>query len=185
MIEQMISIIDRVVQLLTRRAERREKLFASLLLPIFDDLLLVHSDYAQALSDACSQLRDKGTDTRTVAEMLRARRRELEPVRHKLRALCKETQPLKEGGAVVDFINAVVLYFPQGYIENYKVSDFTDILELLNAWDGESDIETPHGPIERPRACLRDHILLTIERHRLRWSHVCECYARLKVQVLT
>ena len=45
MINALLSIIDRLIQLRKYRMERIEKAFKELFEPLFNDLLIIHGDY--------------------------------------------------------------------------------------------------------------------------------------------
>jgi hypothetical protein len=47
MIDALISIIDRLIQLTEYRGKRRRRLFEDVIEPIFNDLLLIHRDYIE------------------------------------------------------------------------------------------------------------------------------------------
>lgn len=47
LIDALVSIIDRLIQLKTYRDTRLQEVYQSLLEPLFDDLLLIHRDYIQ------------------------------------------------------------------------------------------------------------------------------------------
>jgi hypothetical protein len=128
MIELLLQLIDRLIDLKKYQAERVEKTFKEILDPVFSDLLLVHGDYVRMFEDVQQQLiaipnldNDDGRKRLLeVAETLRQRRLEFEPVRQKLGAMTRElstdasklsrTMDSKEAEA---FVVSVLEYFPR------------------------------------------------------------------------
>src|SRR5215208_308479 len=52
MVQEIVSVIDKLVALIERRERRQKAIFTDLISPIFDELLLVHKDYIAMFSEA-------------------------------------------------------------------------------------------------------------------------------------
>src|SRR4030042_1234472 len=88
MINQIIQIIDRLIQLLNVRADNRRQAFDLFIEPIFNDLVLIHSDYYDMFQSLLSDIsKHPNSLARTIIPDVRKRRSELLPLRDKLLSL--------------------------------------------------------------------------------------------------
>jgi len=184
-ISDILAIIDKLFALINRRSEDRQHLFQTLAMPVFEELLTVHADYIKMFEETLQDLRNSEKGIIQIADRLRQRRLEFEPVRVKLRALSRSLQEIKGGKPYKDFVWSVIVYFPRGELLK-DPSGATRILDALEKWNEETNLLGPNGKeIKQPREELITIVETTISAHRLSWSLVCESYARLRTHVNT
>ena len=192
MIELLLKLIDRLIDLKKYRAERLYKTFQDILDPIFNDLMSVHSNYLRMFEGVEEQLKalpdldseDGKRGLREIAESLRRRRLEFEPVREKLAALTRELGgglhglPPKIGPAEAqEFVASVIQYFPVGNITNRSSRSTVLVMALRGA------AEITPAQVDRYGQSLPELVTSTMNDCREKWSSVCDSYAKLKIAV--
>src|SRR5262245_5997246 len=197
MLELLLKLIDRLIDLTKYRAERQAKIFAEIFDPVFEDLERVHANYLAMFDEVLRSLPDVGptpTDEqraqlRANAERLRQQRIEFEPVRAKLGAMTRQVLGGRYGGRRKElspeadaFLEAVVDYFPTGYVVSKSASSLaTSLYAALRASAepiGDADVAV-HG------ALLPALVRETLDDCRDRWRVVCERHATLQIAVTT
>jgi hypothetical protein len=83
-----LSIIDRVIQLLTLRERNRERFFSNFIEPLYRDAEPVAKDYMALLTELDHKIQEKTLKENIV--WLEERRAAYRPVRMKLRALLQD-----------------------------------------------------------------------------------------------
>lgn len=194
MIELLLKLIDRLIDLEKYRAERMDKTFREILEPIFNDLMLVHSDYVRMFEEVQDKLaaipdltvEDGKNRLREIAESLRRQRLQFEPVRVKLAALTRELggglfgqAPKIDPPEAREFVTSVIRYFPVG---NITVGSSRSSV-LVAALRGAAEITSEQ--VERYGQGLPELVTSTINDCREKWSSVCDSYARLKIVLRT
>src|SRR5438094_10376023 len=112
MINSIVSAIDRVIQLLQKRADDRRHLFLDQIEPLFIDLSSIQSDYRQIFDEIETQLEDPSLTHTEVAHRLRKRRRQLEHIRDKAKALGQVLQSNAELPEIAQlFFQSICRYF--------------------------------------------------------------------------
>ena len=192
MIEVLLKILDRLIELRKYKAERLQKTFQDILSPLFNDLLGVHGNYIEMFEEVERQLAaipDFYSESGRmrlleIASSLQKRRLEFEPVRVKLIAIARELEPTIAGPGkemepveARDFVASVLQYFPRAKF----VAITTRSSGLLRALREKAAI-TPLQ-IEHSGSSLRHIVEHTIADCRERWSIVCECFAKLQLAV--
>lgn len=201
MIDALLAIIDRLIQLRQWRRKRLQVTYQQLLEPLFNDLLLVHGDYIKMFCDTLDSMprelakkSEKCFDARRrdaleqAIDNLAKRRKELEPVRVKIQAVSGEVDGLLGGFGpeAAGFIEAVVAYFGKADVEIPR-------LELLDEFGNVSlrlieDLEEVRQVLVGSRRTYlegRRIIRHNIHLQERRWSQVCISFAKLKVAVST
>jgi hypothetical protein len=194
-LDLLLKLIDRLIQLRSYQAERLQKTFDDILGPTFEDLLEVHRDYVKMFEHVRGELPDPSEiDTpagrqklKEVAEALRRRRLEFEPVRTELNGLIREIQGSRYGaqrnlfsGEAQEFLDAVIAYFPEGYLKGTRdASRATALYAAIRS--GADSITT--AQIQRDGSTLPELVDDTITDCRQRWSVVCEKFAALRLAV--
>lgn len=175
MLEALLKIIDRLIELKRGRILGRKEIFDRVIEPTFNELVLVHGDYIKMFEDlrvytaSWSGLASELTGRAEKAKSeLRSRRSEFEPIRQKIRAfatgLASSQLPNEEKG----FVDAVIRYFPSGE-PSLPQSSATTVLGYLDQDLKPEDLDTL--------------VSKTIQRHRNAWSDVTTAFAKLKIAV--
>ena len=192
MIDVLIKIIDKLIDLIKGRIQGRKDMFEKVIDPIFNDLLLIHGDYIKMFEHAKWLLPgyleggrgyrasgggsgEPGRGSKEYEKRLedaineiKKRRLEFEPVRSKVRTITKKlgkkTFPKEE----TKFIKSVLAYFPTAD-PKVLTSSASNILEYLDEHPNELQLAGVIGD--------------TIHRHKESWSDVCEAYAELKIKI--
>lgn len=173
MIEALLKIIDRLIEIKKGRIESRRQMFDMVLQPTFDDLLAVHGDYIkmfQQLMVFTGDERPSVVAKRIVKakEQLRTNRLEFEPVREKIRVIARQLAKQKLPDEESAFVRAVLEYFPSGE-PLLPHSAATTLLKFL-----ERDLAA---------SAIDLLVMKTVESHKHRWSDVCTTFASLKIAV--
>jgi hypothetical protein len=189
MIELLLKLIDRIIDLKKYETERIEKTFREVLDPLFGDLMNVHRDYLSMFIDVQRQLevQDVGIAEdrqrlHAAAETLRVNRLQFEPVRQKLTALSRELanrKGLKLGPPEADeFVRSVIEYFPQGDLGDglSRSSALVVVLRSVAAIDADQ--------LSRHAKGMPALVAATIRNCSEKWVQVCERHASLKAAVL-
>lgn len=83
MIDSIVKICDRMIQLLETRKQCRSELFINHVEPIFKDLSLIHKDYIQTFSNLLEKC-EQNQNTEAIINYLSFRKTELEELRVKV-----------------------------------------------------------------------------------------------------
>jgi hypothetical protein len=186
-VNDLLSIIDRLIQLTEYRHRRYRLLFESLVEPAFAELLLVHGDYIRMFEETRRLLPRRSrqgplagqiADLQKPAEYLGQKRTEFEPVREKLRALATCMKDVELDPDVKCFIDAVVDYFHQWLPKGGSVS--ADLLGMIE--DSVRRGEMSSDEFDQSWEFIDGHISALIDGHKQHWSSVCETFAPLKVR---
>src|SRR6185437_10488413 len=84
-----ISLIDRLIQLLSVREKNRERYFKNFIEPLYIDAEKIAADYMKLLIELIHRIDDSGNG-REIVEWLEVRSVDLQPVRVKIRAMIKD-----------------------------------------------------------------------------------------------
>lgn len=190
MIELILKLIDRIIDLKKYRDERFRKTFDDILDPLFKDLEAVHGNYIRMFEGVDAQLaaipdlesRPGRIRLREIAESLRQQRLEFEPVRVKLAAMNHElgqliygTDPKLDNPSVKEFVASVLRYLPRGNVSGRT----TRASALVRALQGALAI-TPEQ-IDEEGEDLRELVSSTVEECRENWHSVAAAHATLKL----
>lgn len=195
MLDLLIKLIDRLIQLKGYQTERLQKAFDDILAPTFDDLLKVHQDYLKIFEQVRQEL-PATNDLETasgrqellqVAESLRQKRLEFEPVRSHLSAMIRTLQGSRYGahkklfsGEAQEFLDSVIAYFPEGYLKGARsASRATTLYAAIRS--GAESISLPQ--IEQDGATLPMLVDDTIRDCQQHWDTVCERFAALRLAI--
>jgi hypothetical protein len=174
MVEALLTVLDRLIQLIKGRIEGRRNVFDRVIEPTFNELLQIHGDYVQMFEEAqvftAAGVTNEVELQRRIAaakQELQDRRREFEPVRRKVEAIAIELASHSLPEEERRFVDAVMRYLPSGD-PALPHSASTTLLQYLETAAPES--------IDRV-------IAATIQRHRNAWSEVCTEYAKVRLLV--
>jgi hypothetical protein len=172
--EALVKIADRVIEFARGRIEGRKQLFDRVIEPSFKELLQVHTNYIEMLSQIKVSGKSMGSDLATAKrvqkakETLRLKRIQFEPVRQKLAVMGRELAHHKLKADEKAFVEALLRYFPTGE-PSVPQSSATAVLSYLN-----SDLKPEQIDLLVEK---------TLQRHRNAWSDVCTTYAKLEAAV--
>jgi hypothetical protein len=180
MIDILLKILDRLIQLVKLRKERKEKIFKELVLPIFDDLLLVQRDYIKMFEKASDDILN-GIELTKIIRNLEYDRLKFEPVRTKLYFLANEFLGSEISSDIDYFIDSVIKYFPVGDIEwpslcKQSMRDFSWATSLI--------LELKFHFIALPEDDKQRCISRFITYQRQRWEMVCDAFAKCKKSII-
>jgi hypothetical protein len=180
MLNDVLSVIDRLISLRKYRNERFRAKCRELCDPIFHDLLLVHTDYVKMFEDIQVRIR-RSSDQKhfsKAVEILREQRLEFEAVREKLKAIAgtlsskADNQPEE----VNTFINVVSFYFQWGPLF-INVTPSYALMDRLEIVIKDAGPEFSSEEMDSMRKIVED----ALSGIRQSWSRVCEAYAALTV----
>jgi hypothetical protein len=192
MIEILLKLIDRIIDLKKYQVERLQKTFRDVLDPLFNDLLSVHGDYVRMFEDVRAELTATGIlsgEARQhklleIAESLRRQRLEFEPVRDKLTALTRELRSGIYAGSLSfecpeadEFVAAILQYFPRADLST-RTSRSSVLLVAI-----QTGAIITAAQVTRDGKSLPELVDATIEDCRQKWQSVCDAYAKLKLAV--
>jgi len=189
MIDTLLNLVDRVLQLLRLRESRKDRLFSKLWQPTFEELRNVHTDYLEIL-EACSNALEviavspENWETqrqiKDVINTLRKARLKYEPVRRQLLAIINEAQKYGYDDIEEKYLSSLVNYFPS--ISNRRLSTAAaDSLTLLEAL---SEVLTSNEYEVRFFSDSVHNVSLEIKgalaKMRVSWDMVCNSYSALQ-----
>jgi hypothetical protein len=191
MIDTLIQILDRLIQLLRVRGKRRARRFQELWEPTFRELRDVHGDYL-AMFQACKQnlVRIKNNESdgvpvrglEEIASELRRRRLEFEPVRRQLIALINHTQNLELDDGAHEFLNAILWYFPTGANRSVPTWATETIARLEALLMSVENVEGAKSLLRPSIDSTLDYVSDTMRHQRRAWDRVAAAYAVLQAQ---
>jgi hypothetical protein len=178
MIDASLSLLDKLIGLLTIRQTRKQDYFDRFIEPIFQDAELIVKDYVGLFAELIAKL-ERGDSVSDVTRWIEDRRLLLLPVRIKIRALLKEgaigvrnpMDSFEQGlwGVMKGGISLVETGHAQ--LREYGFGDHT-VLDLLKRLRGEPASEARRILIRNAKAQLR-----CVE---LAWMDAVRGYATLK-----
>jgi hypothetical protein len=89
MIDASLRLLDKLIELLNMRQKNKERYFAAVVEPMFQDAELIVKDYVTLFGDLIAKL-EKGRNVSEVTRWIEERRLSLLPVRIKTRTLLEE-----------------------------------------------------------------------------------------------
>ena len=102
MLENALSLIDRLIKLTTVRERNKEKYFNTFIEPLYEDAEGIARDYMVLFADLIHRLAHE-EDVTALIEWLEERRTAFQPVRMKVRALIEEGLRYEEKGSLDKF----------------------------------------------------------------------------------
>jgi hypothetical protein len=117
MIDSLVKVAEKLVELLKYRKQLREEQFAKSIDMVFQELKNVHQDYLKLFSNCAQALREK-EDLSQIADSLFANRLEHEAMRRSIRALAESLAQNKTLKKFQPFFMEVNNYFQSGTFPN-------------------------------------------------------------------
>ena len=198
MIELLLKLIDRLIELKKYRSERLLRVFKEILEPTFDELVEVHRNYVGMFADVAAMIPPPGTppERRIVmltdaANALRRKRLEFDPIRRKVATVATEIFGGRFGKQrefmtppVDEFVRSVLDYFPTGYLTTASAqSRATMLYGAIRA--GGSDIGVTDVAEPGNDALLSTLVEETIRDSEQRWQRVSNAFVHLKLTIHT
>jgi hypothetical protein len=131
MIDAVLRIIDRLIQLRQYQSDRLKKQFEFIVQPIMEDLERIQSDYLQMFLEVRVLLADGRATSKDAADLLDARRTLFEPVRQKLMAGFPELDASGFSPPLQKFGKAVLNFFPLGDLYTAGGTSATTLIREL------------------------------------------------------
>jgi hypothetical protein len=178
MIDASITVIDRLVQLLTVRERNREKQFLNIIEPLYQDTQAIMGDYTALFVELISQL-EQDHDIPEIIRWIEARRMAFLPLRVKVRAFL-DTFDSREQESMDRFQKGIwgvmkggLSLVQEGHTNmmEYGWGDHT-VLDLLYHWS--------HQPLGTHRPRLVENAKQQLASIQRAWADVAAGYASLK-----
>ncbi len=181
MIDTLLQLLDRVIQLSKYRKSKVRTVFHELVQPLFEELLIVHANYIEMFEEATACLEDylgpnSEQTVREVIDRLKQRRIEYEPVRTKLDAMAGAF--FSASSELEQFGTALFYYFPKGYL-SYNVRHHSTTFRVIE----QLELLISKQKEEPLRLCMEalEIVDVALMAKREQWARVCEQYAKLKI----
>jgi hypothetical protein len=196
----IIQLLDKLIDLLKIRRERRREALKEHIDPLFVDLTAVHKNYIQTFSEILEELRSRPQPANVVRDLIIDKKREFEALRIKINSFAAiYEEQLNEGNIPVEtkeFLQSVLLYFSaaSGHARGYR-GRFTDLLEYMD--DKYFEIEkvgkyeavamvykyrTESGKLVGDDFGYKLYEVMSQVTEQ--WNEVTMCYAQCKVKLL-
>src|SRR5579859_4903201 len=131
MIDAVVKVLDRFIELLQYKERKRQELFNTLLQPLFEDLTVMHTDYIKMFEECRAELLDRTYPLKDVAEALRQRRIEYEGMRDKSNAFIDALKEKPFAPEVQEFLRAAAYQIPHGELGPARSTPSSMILRAL------------------------------------------------------
>ena len=195
MIDSIIKIADRLIQLLTIRKENRRALFKDHIEPIFSDLSKVHQDYLRSCQDLISYIEridERQLSHYEIEKLIKNYKINLEPKRVEIHSIAKSVKKNVNSKKISDelksFYDYCSLYFanassdyslmPKSFRTMFDVYSgfYSNLIEYIN--------KASYGQREFSKNSLLNHLTFQESQLRWTWSKLSETYAELRIKLL-
>jgi hypothetical protein len=146
MLEGVLRVLDRVIQLLERREKQRTAVLTALIEPMYGDMERIHTHYLREFTSLLAECRAPGAHCDAFRTRLGEKKSEMEAIRVKVHSVAKhhahdEKDRLPQ--EVVRFMTLCLRYFrvTSGEIRGY-VGHYTDLISLLDDISSQRDVRT-------------------------------------------
>jgi hypothetical protein len=177
-----LKVVDKFTDLLKFRHERRREDFTTVVDPLFNDLLTMHTDYME-MFDECQAALLEGKPLQEIANSLAQRRRIYDGLRVKSRAFIVALKDFEMDAPYKAFLTAAAYHIPDGALGPVSSTPASMILEKL--YGGLTLIDAPHrkdtSSAPGDRRHLLDAVIESSNNIRRRLSWICEEYVKAKV----
>jgi hypothetical protein len=181
MLDALIKLTEKFTELSKYRAERRERHFEKLVVPIYDGMIKVHQDYLSMFDDALRSL-SAGTPFKDVAISLSRARLDDEAQRHAILNQANGLLDLDGLETAKPFLRAVVNYFRDSPFSGGNTPS-NMLLQTLHALEGE--VVVPDLLFRSdPRESIERTIEMTLDLLRENWTTLSSEFVKQKAQAL-
>jgi hypothetical protein len=176
MIGSIVTVIDRLIDLLDRRKKSARSTFLDHIEPLFLDLSTIHGDYLSSLREIQDLIAQSDATGMDLESEMRRRQEKFAPLRSKVIALANAIQSSDFDDPVEDFAKAVVSYFQlasEGSSTGYKT--LLGMIDWAEALTSDYLLKKETGKaISEVRTNIND-----------RWSELTQAYARVRLSLLS
>jgi hypothetical protein len=133
----ILKLLDKLIDLLKMRSERRRETLKEYIDPIFVDLTAVHKNYVETFSDILEKLRERPQPADVVRDIISEKKKEFETLRIKIHSFAQVYEEQSKEGKIpteaTEFFQSVLAYFTatSGQARGYR-GRFTDLLEYMD-----------------------------------------------------
>jgi hypothetical protein len=182
-IGSVVKVIDKFTDLLKYRQQKRREFFQNVLEPLFNDLMVMHTDYIKMFEDCQEQLLDSNVPLHEIATSLRERRIVYETLRIKSRAIIDALRESNFDEEVKKFLTAAAYHIPDGKLGPGHLSPAATVLKNIYSTTeflAEASQQSGNPPVN-DRYEVFELVTLTVNHVRTRWASICEEYVRAKM----
>lgn len=179
MIDLILSLLDRLKDLVIIHTENRRKLFEDHLEPLFNDLTAIHTDYRSSFQAIHDMLVDGALSYQEIKEKTTELRAGLLHVRQKVRAYADAlSENDKRPDEAAELMVAIALYFMCATgdedAEDPLVTRYTTLISILSGLDG--------SPMYREAAVEEvSKLIVSVDNS---WNWIVESYGAARVALL-
>lgn len=189
MIDDLLKVADKIIELLKRKEVRRKEVFTSVIKPLFDELLVVHADYLQMFERARLSL-EAGKPIKSIVQRLISDRLEKEAERRSIeyRAIAFAHIDSNTDDPVRLFFHDVSYYFRSSHLRatDPKASSLSmkalDLITLNNCKLQEPTDREVDKAIDKYKLTILD-LETCIATLRRQWKNVVTSYALVQAQL--
>ena len=173
MIEALLAVIDRLIQIVQTRIAGRKEMFDRVLEPVFNDLVVIHGYYIRMFDEVSERLHPNNPSELNAARAeLRRRRLEFEPVRRKVEALMNQLESTQLPVEERAFVTAVIAYFGFTKFVGEKQENTSAATRALEYFDEAENA-----------GAIWSHMWEATRALRERWSEITIAFAALKITI--
>lgn len=146
MIDGIVKILEKVIQLLERREKQKRSLFFDYVEPMYLDMEKIHSHYLTELTCLLTEYLEGSRSSSYFKSKLQSKKTEMEYIRAKVQSIAKHQAYSNKDNLpeeVAEFMSLCLKYFriTSGEIRNY-IGYYTDLIILVdNALLADDDTE--------------------------------------------
>jgi hypothetical protein len=133
----ILKLLDKLIDWLKMRSERRRQAFKEYIDPLFVDLTAVHKNYLATFSDILEKLRERPQPADVVRDLISGKKKEFETLRIQVNSFARAYEEESKEGRIpseaTEFFQSVLAYFSatSGHARGYR-GRFTDLLEYMD-----------------------------------------------------
>ncbi len=133
----IFKILDKLMEWLKLRSERRREAFKEYIDPLFVDLATVHKNYLSTFEDILEELRKQPQPADVVRDLITEKKKEFEALRIRVNSFAQAYDEQSKAGLIPseasEFFQSVLAYFnaTSGHARGYR-GRFTDLLEYMD-----------------------------------------------------
>lgn len=136
MIDGIVKILEKVIQLLERRDKQKRNLFFDYVEPMYLDMEKIHSHYLTELTSLLTEYLEGSRSSSYFKSKLQSKKTEMESIRAKVQSIAKHQAYSNKDNLpeeVAQFMSLCLKYFrvTSGEIRNY-VGYYTDLIMLVD-----------------------------------------------------